>query len=94
MITLNESVVYGSNDTSQINRIKNLLSTPEGSVTYDREFGIDYSILDRPIVEAKILIMAEIINKIRKYEPEIFSIEINFSIKGSNLIPLVVIKNE
>ncbi len=94
MIVLNESIITGGVDKSQITRIKNLLSTPVGSVPYDRNFGIDYSILDRPVVEAKVLLMAEIINKIRKYEPEIVSIEINFSVKGSSLIPLVVIKNE
>lgn len=40
-----------------------------GSLALDRDFGIDWSFIDKPMETAKAMIEAELITKTRKYEP-------------------------
>lgn len=72
--------------------LKTLLTTPAGSVAFDREFGIDTSFIDMPIEIAKARITAEYIEKINKYENRVKISEIIFETKDNMLIPKVVIE--
>ncbi len=51
--------------------VKLLLSTPKGSVPLDRDFGVDWSIVDRPAGEVSQILKAHIASQIRKYEPRV-----------------------
>ncbi|MDA3731677.1 GPW/gp25 family protein [Niameybacter massiliensis] len=48
-----------------------ILTTPKGSVTLDRDFGIDMSALDLPLEMAENICTAQIIEAIQDYEPRV-----------------------
>lgn len=52
-----------------IQNVKLILNTPKGSVPLDREFGIDWSIVDKPINRIIPQLKAQVIKQIHKYEP-------------------------
>lgn len=52
-----------------IQNVKLILNTPKGSVPLDREFGIDWSVIDRPINKIIPKLKAHVIKQIHKYEP-------------------------
>lgn len=62
-----------------LQNVRTILSTVKLSVPLDRDFGIDASLLDKPILEAKAKISSEIILAIKKYEPRVKVEEITFS---------------
>lgn len=63
-----------------LQNVRTILSTVKFSVPLDRDFGIDASLLDKPILEAKAKISSEIILAIKKYEPRVKKVEeITFS---------------
>lgn len=62
-----------------LQNVRTILSTVKFSVPLDRDFGIDASLLDKPILEAKAKISSEIILAIKKYEPRVKVEEITFS---------------
>lgn len=91
------------NDALQINfsatgteeilqNIKTILTTPASTVPFDRDFGIDWSLVDLPIREAKARLTVEYIEKIRKYEPRAKVKQVTFEAnQEGKLIPKVVI---
>lgn len=62
-----------------LQNVRTILSTVKFSVPLDRDLGIDASLLDKPILEAKAKISSEIILAIKKYEPRVKVEEITFS---------------
>jgi phage baseplate assembly protein W len=74
--------------------LKTLFSTPVGTVVFDRDLGIDWSILDLPLPQAKAALTIEYIEKVRKYEPRVKVSEVAFIVDGTNgiLKPKVVIE--
>ena len=73
--------------------IKNIDLSPAGTVPFDREFGIDYNLLDYPLPIAQGRLIVEYIEKTRKYEPRVSVKEVNFELnEDGNLIPKVVIE--
>ncbi|MDR2503992.1 MAG: hypothetical protein LBD82_06405 [Deltaproteobacteria bacterium] len=48
-----------------------LLGTPAGSVPLDRDFGIDWSMVDSPISQFMPLYVAEVSRKIERYIPRV-----------------------
>ena len=68
-----------------------IISTPVGTVAFDRDFGVDYSILDNPTEIAKGLISVEIIEKIRKYESRVDVDEVTFSVQNEKIIPKIIL---
>lgn len=44
-------------------------STPKGTVPLDRDFGLDWSVVDQPLPKAKALLISDGIAQTRKYEP-------------------------
>lgn len=69
-----------------------LYTTPEGTVPFDREFGINTDILDNPLPIAKGLLIAEYINKTRKYEPRAKVKKVDFEYREETIVPKVVIE--
>jgi len=70
-----------------------IFTTPAGTVTFDRDFGVDMSFLDAPLDLAKAKLTMEYINKVKKYESRAEVTEISFTIDASSgyLVPKVVI---
>lgn len=52
-----------------IQNVRTILSTPRWSVPLDRAFGIDASMLDRPVPDAMAALSSEIYMALRRYEP-------------------------
>lgn len=52
-----------------LQNVRTILSTRKGSVPLDRDFGISWEYLDRPIDVAQMLMRSEIIDAVSKYEP-------------------------
>ena len=99
MLNLSElqlNVVDGTPEVEEIlQNVNVILTTPEGSVPFDRAFGIDVELLDMPINEAKSLYVVEAVTKVRKYEPRavVDHVEFDGGTEGK-LIPRVVLRIE
>ncbi|MBP1924586.1 phage baseplate assembly protein W [Sedimentibacter acidaminivorans] len=100
MIDLNsvsiDKIDFGVQNYDEIyQNLRIIYTTPVGTVPFDRNFGIDFSILDYslPITQGKLLI--EYIEKTKKYEPRVKVKEVFFVPNEENgtLIPKVVIEN-
>lgn len=99
MLNLSElqlNVVDGNSEVEEIlQNVNVILTTPEGSVPFDRAFGIDVEILDMPINEAKSLYVVEAVTKVRKYEPRAVVDHVEFDVgTEGKLIPRVVLRIE
>lgn len=68
-----------------------LLSTREGTVPLDREFGLNMDFTDKPPEVAKSLFTAEVTKKVAKFIPAVRVQEITWSAAEGKLIPKVVI---
>lgn len=72
--------------------INTLLLTPKYSVPLDRSFGLDMSFIDRPPLQARAAISADVFQAIQKYEPRVKVEKVSFTVGGANgekLIPKV-----
>jgi hypothetical protein len=70
-----------------------LFSTPKGTVVFDREFGLNFSLLDNPLKIARTLFNAEVIEAVNKYETRVIIKEVQYQadeVKGI-LKPKVVV---
>ena len=61
-----------------LQNVRMIISTVKYSVPMDREFGIDGTVVDRPINIAKAHLSNEIFNAVRRYEPRAVIESINF----------------
>jgi len=96
MIELSDVVLqidFSATGTDEvIQNVKTIITTPAGTVPFDRDFGIDWSLLDLPIGESMAKLTVEYIEKIKKYEPRASVNSISFTANDSGqLIPKVVI---
>jgi len=71
--------------------IKVIITTPVGTVPFDRDFGIDYSMIDSPTEIAKGFLTVEIIEKVRKYEPRADVKEVLFNVIDEKIIPRIIL---
>lgn len=72
--------------------LETLYSTREGTTALDRDFGLSWDFLDKPTLEARAALEAEIILKTRKYEPHAEVSEITWqSADDGSIKPKVVI---
>lgn len=74
-----------------------ILSTPMGSVPMYREFGLDWSFLDRPTPVAKVMMVAPVREAIERWEPRATVLDVSFSdsddpSKPGGLIPIVEVE--
>lgn len=98
-MTLEKSpIITSDNPISEniLECLKNLYETPVGTVALNRDFGIDYSILDMPVSTAKQAYTVEIIKKTKKYEQRVDVESVSFqSVSDSNkLKPVIKIKSK
>ncbi len=77
--------------------LNTLYTTPVGTVALDRNFGLDWSVLDLPLEIAKGRFTIEVIEKTRKYEPRVDIVKVLFpstqlQVIDGNLLGEVVLK--
>ena len=84
----------GELDGSLREALSLLYKTRAGECALDRDFGLDWSIVDLPLPEAKARLAAEIITKTRKYEGDRADVSsVSFLVKEDGvLVPKVVIE--
>ncbi len=89
MIDLTNTSISGT--TSEIsNTLKTIFTTPQGTVPFDRNFGVDMSILDEPVNLAQGKLIVEFARKVQLYEPRVKIKEVNFvTDDNNNLVPKV-----
>lgn len=77
-----------------IRNVKTILTTPKGTVAFDRDFGVDWSIVDQPMARAKGQLTTEYVKQVRKYEPRVKVTEVLFEEVNQDgvLIPRVVLE--
>lgn len=76
-----------------IQNVRIIITTPKFSVPLDRNFGIDYSCLDKPQHIAEARLVEDIISSIAKYEPRAEVTGITFTANNDGLlIPKVQVK--
>lgn len=82
-----------SGNSEIIQNIKVILTTPAGTVPFDRDFGIDMEILDAPVALAKAKLTVEYIKKVKKYESRAKVEKVTFTndVFNGYLVPKVVI---
>jgi len=91
----NYSVDFGATGISEIlQNVLTLITTIKGTVSFNRDIGIEESIIDAatPIAQAKLT--AQIIDVIEKYEPrcEVLSVNIYKDEQQGILIPKVKVR--
>ncbi|MGO4890283.1 hypothetical protein ACJ2A9_21250 [Anaerobacillus sp. MEB173] len=74
--------------------LKVLYTTPEGTVPFDREFGINTDFIDEPIPIAQGRLIVEYTDKTRRFEPRATVDEVFFhtDVNTGKLVPRVVIR--
>lgn len=93
MSTISDAIINGNIDQATRNRVYRLFTTPAGSVPFDRNFGIDLSVLDDTPAAVEGTLLVEYTQKLMMYFPELTISQLTFSFKGSSIIPEVVIAN-
>lgn len=69
-----------------------ILATPMGTVPLYRDFGLDWSFLDKPAPVAKVLMVAPVREAIERWEPRATVLDVSFtedSAQPGMLIPIV-----
>lgn len=75
-------------------RLKLLLTTRVGTVVLDRDFGLNMDFIDKPLPIAKRLYTIDVIQKIKRYEPDLKIQSVTFELDKTNstkLIPIIKI---
>jgi phage baseplate assembly protein W len=68
-----------------IQNVRMIITTPKGTVPLDREFGIDATVIDKPLAIAQAILARDIVNAVKKYEPRAKVNKVEFS-DGSGAI--------
>lgn len=78
--TLPENIVIGATGlTGLAQEIRTVLTTRKGSVPLDRDFGLDWSFLDRPLAAALPRYVGEVSRQLEKYVQRIRVLEVRFN---------------
>lgn len=75
----------GNSELEILQCVHCLLNTPISSVVLDRQIGVDYSFVDRPMPMAIAMVLSEIPGKIRRYEPRCTLKDVQFGGDQSQL---------
>lgn len=59
--------------------VRTLLTTRKGSVPLDRDFGVDWALVDAPVVDAAPRLVAEYARRIERYVPRVRVLSITFA---------------
>lgn len=76
-----KAIRFNEADTvnSVLQNIAVILSTPKGTVPLYRDFGLDWSFLDKPMPVAKVLMVAPVREAIEQWEPRARVLDVSFS---------------
>lgn len=95
MTTLSDiefAIVGEIDDADDVMRcVKNLILTPAGTIPLARDFGIDQSILGKPLNVAQSELAVEIIDKVDKFEPRASVEEITLEANADGQIIVKVV---
>ena len=85
-------IVFENETNEDIERVKTIITTPKNSVAFNRNFGIDFNIVDLPLNVAKNRLIVEYTEKIKKYMSniEVKDIQFNRNQNGNLIIKVVV----
>lgn len=89
-----QAIDFGATGVEEVlQNVRTLLCTKKYSVPLDRALGIEFSMLDKPLLQAQTDLRVAIIETIRKDEPRAIVKEVTFTGDGMNgvLIPKVVV---
>ena len=76
---------YDSPEAEDIRRCLNTLySTREGSQPLDRDFGLDWGFVDKPLPVAQQEYAFEVVRKTRVYEPRVDVKEVTYAFDGES----------
>lgn len=90
-ISLNET----DTKKSILQNVSIILRTLKGSCPMYRDFGIDATLIDRPIPAAKVLLFSQIREAIEEYEPRVRVTSVDFDTQGEMqgaLMPVVEVE--
>ena len=74
-VHLNETAVVAS----VLQNVAVILSTPRGSVPLYREFGLNWTVLDKPTPVARVMMIADVREAVERWEPRAAVVDVNFS---------------
>jgi len=60
-----------ADDAEIYQNLKTLFTTPVGTVPLDRDFGVDFTVLDQPLPVARNKYSVELSEKVQRYEPRV-----------------------
>lgn len=85
--TLDGEISFSPSSTTQeiIQNVRTIITTTKGSVPLDRDFGIDNTVIDKPLPIAQALISRDIVAAVKKYEPRATVKKVEFT-DGSGAI--------
>lgn len=78
------NIGYSTKEKRVLESINNLLNTKAGTLAGNREFGLDYSCLDKPIKVAEALLIQDIYVKVQQFEPRANIQSVNCTIDGKD----------
>ncbi|MCD8139333.1 MAG: GPW/gp25 family protein [Planctomycetaceae bacterium] len=80
------SIDFGSTGIRDVYQcVQTILATRVGTVFFDRDFGVDADLVDLPILAARQRLRAEVVEKLRMYEPRIRVLEVDFVDPGQSV---------
>lgn len=93
MSNIGTAVIAGTIDGETRSRVLRLFSTPAGTVPFDRNFGIDLSLLDNPKAVLEGALCVEYARKLKAYFPDLYIADLTFSYSdsGDRIIPKITI---
>lgn len=79
-VTLDPDVDFApSTEVREIlQNVRTILSTRKGSVPLDRDFGLTWEHIDKPLPTAQMMIRSEIVDAVETYEPRARVVSIDF----------------
>ena len=76
----NDVDFYPASQTAEIiQNVRTLLRTRVGTVPLDREFGLSWDFVDLPLPVGQARLSAEVIQKVRRYEPRATVVSVEFA---------------
>ena len=79
-VSLLDSVDFNPDSTAAevLQNVRTIISTRRGTVPLDRDFGLSWTYIDKPLPLAKMYLKAEIINAVQVYEPRAAVTDVEF----------------
>lgn len=84
--------IEATGDNLVIQNIANILRTMKKEVPLNRDFGIDSSYIDKPILKIKASLMKDILNQIEEFEDSVTVKTITFESDINGIYPVVEVE--